>query len=282
MIPDGAALGVGGVLLKRKPMSLLLALVALGRKDLRLHSFLASLDAELLTAHGALSEIHAGYVGFEHLGFAPAYQVAVAAGDIRFVEYTEFLFVAGLRASLAGLPFMPAKGGTGSQVLDELGFVEIDDPYGGETVIAVPALRPDGTVLHAEAADGRGNVLGPLQPDFLSDSDIILARASDRVILSCEQVLTGEELRADPRPTVLYGYGVDAVRKGSRVRIPEEAPENRALTWGFIVSRAPRGGATEATAHGEPAGVRKKVASRRSAAAPSRPSNRFACSKPSR
>ncbi len=32
------------------------------------------------------------------------------------------------------------------------------------------------------------------------------------------------------------------VRKGSRVRIPEEAPENRPLTWGFIPSKAPSEG----------------------------------------
>jgi glutaconate CoA-transferase subunit A len=219
LIPDGAALGVGGVLLKRKPIALLSVLAATRRKRLRLFSFLSSLDAEMLAGHSCLAEVHAGYVGFEHLGFAPAYQASVADGDIRFVEYTEFLFVAGLRASLAGLPFMPAKGGTASQVLEELGFVEIADPYGRETVIAVPALRPDVTVLHAEAADSRGNVLGPAQPDFLSDSDAVLARASRCVVVTCEQLLTDAELRADPRPTLLYSYEVDAVvpiRDGAR------------------------------------------------------------------
>ncbi len=211
LIPDGAALGVGGVLLKRKPIALVSALAASGRSHLRLYSFLASLDAEILVGHSCLAEVHAGYVGFEHLGFAPTYQAAVASGAVRFVEYTEFLFVAGLRASLAGLPFMPTKGGTGSDVLKELGFVEIPDPYGHEPVIAVPALTPDVTVLHAEAADTRGNVLGPFHPDFLWDSDAVLARAAQHVIVTCEQMLTVEELRADPRPTLLYGYEVDAV-----------------------------------------------------------------------
>lgn len=211
LVPDGAALGVGGVLLKRKPIAFLGALAAAGRTSLRLYSFLASLDVELLAARSVLSEVHAGYVGFEHLGFAPAYQAAVASGSVRFVEYTEFLFVAGLRASLAGLPFMPAKGGAGSQVLAELGFVDIADPYGGEAVVAVPALRPDVAVIHAEAADERGNVLGPLRPDFLSDSDVVLARAAARVVVTCEEVLSTEDLRNDPRPTVMYGYEVDAV-----------------------------------------------------------------------
>ena len=224
LIPDGTAVGTGGVLLKRKPVAFLSALAAAGRSQLRLFSFLASLDAELLAANGSLSEVHAGYVGFEQLGFAPAYSAAVAAGDIRFIEYTEFLFVAGLRAALAGLPFMPAKGGMGSEVLDRLGFAEITDPYGGESVVAVPALSPEVTVIHAEAADTRGNVLGPAQPDFLSDSDVVLARASGRVIVSCEKVLSEEELRADPRPAVLFGYEVDAVIEMPAGALPTAMP----------------------------------------------------------
>ena len=65
LIPDGTAVGTGGVLLKRKPVAFLSALAAAGRSQLRLFSFLASLDAELLAANGSLSEVHAGYVGFE-------------------------------------------------------------------------------------------------------------------------------------------------------------------------------------------------------------------------
>jgi glutaconate CoA-transferase subunit A len=218
LIPDGAAVGLGGVLLKRKPIAFLSALVAAGRRDLRAYTFLASLDVELLSVYGSLAEVHAGYVGFEHLGFAPGYDAAVASGEITRIEYSEFMFVAGLRAAAAGLPFMPAKGGSGSELLDELGFVEIDDPYGGEAVIAVPALRPEVSLIHADAADARGNVLGPARPDFLSDSDVLLARASDRVIVTCERVLSVDELRDDSRQAVLYGYEVDAI-----VHLPDGA-----------------------------------------------------------
>ena len=56
LVPDGALLGVGGALLKRKPVGFLTALAAAGRQDLRVVSFLASLDAEVLAAHGCLAE----------------------------------------------------------------------------------------------------------------------------------------------------------------------------------------------------------------------------------
>ncbi len=210
-VPSGAVLGIGGVLLKRKPIVFLAALGAAGVRDLEAVCFLASLGIEVLAAHDALSRVATGYVGFEQLGPAPAYQQAVAAGRIEVAEYTEFLFVAGLRAAMAGLPFMPTKGGAGSDVLEELGFAEIEDPYGGPPVIAVPALRPDFAVIHAEAADERGNVLGPTSPDFLYDYDATIARAAGRAIVTVEQVVDSTVLARDPRPALLYGYEVDYV-----------------------------------------------------------------------
>ena len=52
-IDDGAVIGLGGAGLQRKPMAALAALVAAGRRDLRVVSFLGSLDVELLLAADA-------------------------------------------------------------------------------------------------------------------------------------------------------------------------------------------------------------------------------------
>src|SRR5207302_7047092 len=171
------------------------ALVEAGRRDLRVYTFLGSIDVELLAAEGLLAEVHAGYVGFEQLGFAPAYGAAVDEGRIRSFEYSELLYTSGLRASVAGLPFMPTRGASGSQLLEELGFRTVADPYTGEELVAVPALRPDFCVLHAEAADERGNVLAPAVHDFLFDADATLARASAKVIVTVERIARTEELR---------------------------------------------------------------------------------------
>ena len=48
---------------------------------------------------------------------AADYGGAVADGRVRAFEYSEFLFVAGLRASLAGLPFLPTRGARGSDLV---------------------------------------------------------------------------------------------------------------------------------------------------------------------
>jgi glutaconate CoA-transferase subunit A len=209
LVDDGGSLALGGVLLRRKPIAFLAALADAGRRELRLYSFLASLDVELLVARGAAAEVHAGYVGFEQLGFAPAYGRAVDSGEVRAFEYSELLFVSGLRASGAGLPFFPTRGAIGSDILPELGVEEITCPYTGELLLAAPALRPDVCVIHAEAADGQGNVMAPSTRDFLFDSDATLARAAARVIVTTERIVPTAEIRDGD--ALLFSYEVDAV-----------------------------------------------------------------------
>ena len=221
LVPDGARLGIGGVLLRRKPIALLEALAAAGTHDLRIYSFLASLDVELLVRSGSVAEVHSGYVGFEQLGFAPAYSDALSDGRVLAFEYSEFLFVAGLRASLAGLPFLPTRGARGSDLVAELGIAEVTCPYSGDVLLAAPALRPDVCMLHAEAADEHGNVLAPTARDFLFDADQTLARASERVVVSVERIVPTDELRGR---TLLHAFEVDAVVEARRGAWPTGLP----------------------------------------------------------
>lgn len=221
LVPDGASVGIGGVLLRRKPIALL-SLLAAQRRELRLYSFLAGLDIDLLIAAGAVAEVHAGYVGFEQWGFAPAYERAVDAGRIRAAEYSEMLFTAGLRASAAGLPFLPTRGARGSDLVAELGFEEVACPYSGERLTAVPAMRPDVCLIHADAADTSGNVALPAVRDFLYDADALLARASGTVIVTVERLVSTDELRG--HGALLFSYEVDAVVPAPGGARPGELP----------------------------------------------------------
>lgn len=210
-VPDGARLGVGGILLQRKPLGLLDALARAGRRDLVLHAFLASLDAEVLAAHGAVAEAHVGYVGFEQLGAAPAFERAVAAGEVVVREHSEYTFVTGLRAALAGLPFLPTKGALGSDLVAPLGLATVRCPYTDTELLAVPAMRLDVAVLHAVAADVRGNVLGTPDRSFLFDYDANVARAADLVIVTVEEVVDTDTVRAQADRALLHAYEVDLV-----------------------------------------------------------------------
>jgi glutaconate CoA-transferase, subunit A len=233
-VPDGAALGVGGVLLQRKPVGLLAALARAGRRDLHVSTFLGSVDVELLAACGALASVDGGYVGFEQLGFAPAFGSAVDAGAVTWREHTEVLYVTALRAAGAGLPFLPAKGGTGSEVTQRLGYQTITCPYTGMPVLAVPAARLDIAVLHVEAAGEDGTLLGPQDPDFLHDFDAVLARAADRVIATAEEILPDDQVVAARRRTLLFGFEVEAVVHLPRGAAPGGMPGRYAADLGRL------------------------------------------------
>lgn len=222
LVADGARVGLGGVLLRRKPMAFLAALADAGRRDLRVYCFLAWMDVELLVARGAVAETHSGYVGFEQLGFAPAYGAAVAGGAVTPHEYSELLFVAGLRAAGSGVPFLPIRGAMGSDIVPELGLAEVTCPYTGETLLAAPAIRPDVAVIHAEAADAAGNVIAPSTHDFLYDADAALARAVDRVIVTAERVVSTDEIRA--ADALLFSFEVDVVVAAPRGAWPTAVP----------------------------------------------------------
>ena len=204
LVPDGGSIGTGGILMTRKPVALLDA-VARARRGLTLWTLLGSLDAELLALHGALAQANTIYVGFEQLGFAPAYSAAVEEGAVDAREYSELIMLAGLRASLAGLPFLPTRGARGSDVAAALELREVACPYTGETLFAAPAIRPDVALIHAAAADVHGNVQGPEHRDFLFDWDANIARASTRVIVSVERVVD------EVRDALLFAHEVDAV-----------------------------------------------------------------------
>lgn len=75
-------------------------------------------------------------------------------------EHSHAAMAAAYAAGAAGLPCAIFRGYLGSQlpsVNPNIGFVEC--PFTGERLAAVPAHRPDVTIIHAQKADRRGNVL---------------------------------------------------------------------------------------------------------------------------
>lgn len=194
LVPHDALLAIGGVLLRRKPMRLINLLCQDSRPPLRVASFLGSLDVEWLAAHQRISDLITGYVGLETLGAAPAWSDALEKRHATVQEFSELMFVSGLRASAAGLPFLPSRGARGSDLAVKANFRQVACPYTGQMLWAVPALRPDIAILHAEQADNAGNIDVPSEQDFLWDTDLLLARAAKTVIVSVERIVPTSEL----------------------------------------------------------------------------------------
>ena len=129
----------------------------------------------------------AGFISMEtEFGLAQHYRRAVQAGMVKANEHACYTVISALRAGAYGIPFMPVRG---LQVSDLRKvndyFADVKDPFGGETLAAVRALKPDVAVIHVQKADSRGNALieGPKY------DDILMTRAAGRVILTAEEIV---------------------------------------------------------------------------------------------
>ncbi|MGH6912745.1 MAG: CoA-transferase, partial [Geminicoccales bacterium] len=84
---------------------------------------------------------------------------------------------------------------------------EVTCPYTGERLAAIPALRPDVALVHAQRADADGN----LQVFGLPGDSVDGAMASERIVATVEEVVSREVIRGVPDRTVIPGFRVAAV-----------------------------------------------------------------------
>jgi glutaconate CoA-transferase subunit A len=127
---------------------------------------------------------------------------------IEIEEYSHFGMVARFQAGAANLPFWPLRNYMGTDIPGANPLIKtVTCPFTGETLAAVPALRPDVTVVHAQRADRSGNA----QVWGLLGVQKEAAFASKRVIVVAEELVEESVIRADPNRTLLPGSIVSAV-----------------------------------------------------------------------
>ncbi len=87
-IPDGAALGLGGVFLHRGPFALVRELVRQQRKNLEIIKPSPGYDLDLLCRAGAVARVRAGIVAMEgNFGMARWYRKAIERKEARLEEH---------------------------------------------------------------------------------------------------------------------------------------------------------------------------------------------------
>ncbi|MDE3074885.1 MAG: CoA transferase subunit A, partial [Chloroflexota bacterium] len=89
---------------------------------------------------------------------------------------------------------MPLAGLAGSDLPKASGFAVVADPYGGKEVVVIPAIRPDVALIHVQEADERGNLRIFGSPY----EDVLLAKASRRVIATAERIVPPDRFVAQP------------------------------------------------------------------------------------
>lgn len=162
---------------------------------------------DLMIAAGAVKKVVFGYVGNPGIGLAHAFRRAVSAGALEVEDWTNFAMVLRLHAGALGVPFLPTASLVGGDLPKAVGVRSVVCPYTGETLSAVPALRPDVAIVHAQRADEEGNV----QLEGLTGDTLEGAMASERIIVTVEEIVSGETIRRTPDRTVILGFRVAAV-----------------------------------------------------------------------
>ena len=205
-IEDGMTVAIGSP----TPMALVHQIIRRGLKDLTVIDVGLSLD--MLIAAGCVRKVVSYYAGG---GFgvpvAPAFRRAAERGEIEVWECEEGILTAGLQAAAQGLPFLPWRGGVGTSLPEVNPDLKVfTDPIRGETLLAVPPIKPDVTLLHAAVSDAYGNVQHVGGPGWI---DLFMQRAADQTIVQVEKVVANEDIRKDPWATTIAG--ADAI-----VRVP--------------------------------------------------------------
>jgi glutaconate CoA-transferase, subunit A len=189
---SGMTIGVGGWGSRRKPMAFLRAIARSDVTDLTLVSY-GGPDVGLLIAAGKVRRLVTGFVTLDSIALEPHFRIARQTGAITLTELDEGMLHWGLLAAAHRVPFLPMRAGLGSDVMRVNPQIRtVRSPYAdGEEFAAVPALRLDVALVHMNRADRRGNgqYLGP-DPYF----DDLFCQAADRAFMSCERIVTTDEL----------------------------------------------------------------------------------------
>ena len=194
-LADGMTIGIGGWGSRRKPMSLVRALLRSPLKDLTIVSY-GGPDVGLLAAAGKIRRIVYGFVSLDSIALEPHWRAARQNGTIpEPVEYDEGMLQWGLYAGSLRLPFLPTRAGLGSGVMEVNSLLRtVRSPYAdGEDLLAVPAIRLDAAFVHLNRSDMSGNAQF-LGPDLYFDDLFLGACEPGHRYLSCERIVASGQL----------------------------------------------------------------------------------------
>jgi glutaconate CoA-transferase subunit A len=120
-------------------------------------------------------------------------------------------------AGATRLPFAVLKGYAGTDLAARTRVAQLRCPFSGEVVSAVPALRPDVAIIHAQRADRSGNV--QLWGILGIQKEALLA--ADRSLVTVEEIV--DELEPRPGAIVIPHWAITAVAEAPRGAYPSYA-----------------------------------------------------------
>lgn len=181
-----------------------------GRKDLHLVRMTPDLIYDQMIGMGCASHLTFSWGGNPGVGSLHRLRDAVEnswPAPLQLHEYTHAQLAAGYCAGASGLPFGLLQGFRDTDLYRQTDAHtrEIICPFTGASMTAMPAIRPDVTILHAQQADARGNIL----LRGITGAAREAALAARVLIVTVEQRV--EQFGADMNALILPGWLVTAI-----------------------------------------------------------------------
>jgi glutaconate CoA-transferase subunit A len=187
-----------------------------GRTDLELIRMTPDILYDQMVGLGRARKLVFSYAGNPGVGSLHRLRDAIEHGWPRPIEIEEHSH-AGMAnryaAGAADLPFAVLRGYRGTDLPAHTRVASIACPFTGEELAAVPTLRPDVAIVHAQEADRRGNV--QLWGILGVQKEAVLA--AKRSLVTVERIV--DELELKPGGIVIPAFVIDAVAEvpgGSR------------------------------------------------------------------
>jgi glutaconate CoA-transferase subunit A len=180
------------------------------RRELTLCRLTPDLIYDQMVAAGCARKLVFSWLGNPGVGSLHAIRRSTEGPSpaLELEEYSHFGMVARYTAGAMNLPFFPLRSYTDTDLPKANPLIRpIDSPYGDDSIYAVPPLKPDVTIVHAQRADASGDT----QVWGLLGCQKEAAFAASRVIVVVEEIVDEAVIRADPNRTILPGLVVDAV-----------------------------------------------------------------------
>ncbi|HKH11627.1 MAG TPA: CoA-transferase [Rubrobacter sp.] len=180
-----------------------------GRKDLTLIRMTPDLIYDQMIGMGTARKLVFSWGGNPGVGSLHRFRDAIENGwpvPLEIEEHSHAGMANRYVAGASNLPFAVLRGYVGTDLPKVTPTIApIECPFTGEELMAVPALNPDVSIIHAQQADSRGNVaiwgISGIQKEA-----VLSAR---RAIATVEEVV--EELAPHPFQIVLPAVVFDAV-----------------------------------------------------------------------
>jgi len=197
-VPDGASVCMGTALEALIPFAAGHELIRQRRRDLTLVGPISDILFDMLVAAGCVRRIQAAWVGNVSAGLGHNYRRAVEHGvphPIEVEDHSNLSIAMALQAGAMGAPYIPTRSLLGTGLLDSNPtFKQARDPFSGDPIVLIPALRPDVAILHVQRSDtdGHAHCWGTLGVTRQA------ALAASRVIIVAEEIWPRERILSDP------------------------------------------------------------------------------------